>query len=50
MATDPSEDVLFEAPRGGGEATEAQAPVSKAKTYRHYDPAQSFLLPPSLDD
>ena len=50
MATDPSEDVLFEIPEGDGKATEAKVPVGKAKTFRHYDPTQSFLLPPSLDD
>ena len=26
------------------------APAGAAKTFRHYDPAQSFLLPPSLDE
>jgi len=50
MATDPAEDVLFEIPVGDGKVTEAKVPVGKAKTFRHYDPTQSFLLPPSLDD
>jgi transposase len=50
MATDPSEDVLFEISGGGGKAAGAKVPVGKAKTFRHYDPTQSFLLPPSLDD
>ena len=50
MATDPAEDVLFEIPEGDGNVTEAKVPVGKAKTFRHYDPTQSFLLPPSLDD
>ena len=50
MATDPTEDVLFEVPRDGTKPTEARVPVGKAKTFRHYDPTQSFLLPPSLDD
>jgi len=49
MATDPSEDVLFEAPRGGGRP-ETKTPIGRSKTFRHYDPTQSFLLPPSLDD
>lgn len=49
MATDPSEDVLFEAPPRWWEGHEAPVPVGKAKTYRPYDPAQSFLPPPSLD-
>jgi transposase len=50
MATDPSDDVLFEISGGGGKAAGAKVPVGKAKTFRHYDPTQSFLLPPSLDD
>ncbi len=51
MATDPAEDVLFEIPDGDGKATaESEVPVGKAKTFRRYDPTQSFLLPPSLDD
>jgi len=50
MANEPVEDVLFEAPRAGARPTEAKVPVGKAKTFRHYDPTQSFLLPPSLDD
>jgi transposase len=28
----------------------AKIPAGSAKTFRHYDQAQSFLLPPSLDD
>jgi transposase len=50
MANDPSEDVLFEISGGGGKTAGAKVPVGKAKTFRHYDPTQSFLLPPSLDD
>jgi transposase len=49
MATDPADDVLFEVPQGGGRP-EAKVPVGRSKTFRHYDPTQSFLLPPSLDD
>ncbi len=48
MATDPADDVLFEVPQGGGRP-EAKVPVGRSKTFRHYDPTQSFLLPPSLD-
>jgi hypothetical protein len=43
MANDPSEDVLFEAPRGGGMPAEAKAPVGMAKIFRRYDPTQSFV-------
>lgn len=33
------------------ESTERQgAPVGREKTFRPYDPAQQFLLPPSIDD
>src|SRR5665213_1242707 len=49
MANDPVEDVLFEAPQGDNRR-DAKAPAGKSKTFRHYDPTQSFLLPPSLDD
>ncbi|MDA8265975.1 MAG: IS1182 family transposase [Actinomycetota bacterium] len=28
----------------------AKAPAGRSKIFRHYDPTQSFLLPPSLDD
>ena len=49
MANDPAEDVLFEVPECNGKR-EAKAPAGRAKTFRHYDPTQSFLLPPSLDD
>src|SRR5680860_1177103 len=43
------DDRLF----GVGEAGEVrvrQAPAGVSKTFRSYDPAQSFLMPPSLDD
>jgi transposase len=49
MAIDPVEDVLFEVPEGDGRR-EAKPPAGRSKTFRHYDPGQSFLLPPSLDD
>src|SRR5664280_3307469 len=49
MANDPVEDMLFEVPRGDGNQ-DAKAPAGRSKTLRHYDPTQSFLLPPSLDD
>lgn len=43
------DDVLFEV----GEVERVRplkAPAGADKTFRRYDPAQSFLLPPSLDD
>ncbi len=49
MPTNSPEDALFEVPEGGGRP-EARVPVGRGKTFRHYDPTQSFLLPPSLDD
>src|SRR5664280_3257101 len=49
MANDPVEDVLFEVPQGDGRR-DAKSPAGRSKTFRHYDPTQSFLLPPSLDD
>jgi hypothetical protein len=27
----------------------AKVPAGRSKVFRHYDPTQSFLLPPSLD-
>jgi len=50
MANDPVEDVLFEVPEGNGKRETTKAPAGRSKTFRHYDPTQSFLLPPSLDD
>jgi hypothetical protein len=49
MANIPADDVLFEV-AGGGEPSVAKAPAGRSKVFRHYDPTQSFLLPPSLDD
>lgn len=43
-------DVLFDGEFGGGGPPPLAAPVGSAKTFRHYDQSQSFLLPPSLDD
>lgn len=43
------DDVLFEV--GDVERVgPPEAPVGVGKAFRRYDPAQSFLLPPSLDD
>ena len=49
MARNPADDVLFEVD-GEDEPPVAKAPAGRSKTFRHYDPTQSLLLPPSLDD
>lgn len=43
------DDRLFEVGEAG-EVRGRQAPAGVSKTFRSYDPAQSLLLPPSLDD
>src|ERR1039457_3845288 len=43
------DDQLFEV-AVGPRKTAATPSCVTAKTFRHYDPSQSFLLPPSLDD
>jgi transposase len=45
----PVEDPLFEV-AGGGVSPPARVPAGRSKVFRRYDPGQSFLLPPSLDD
>ncbi len=49
MAKNPADDVLFEV-AGGDQVPVTKSPAGRSKTFRHYDPTQSFLLPPSLDD
>jgi transposase len=49
MADDADDEVLFEVAPVPGQA-KPKAPAGRSKTFRHYDPTQSFLLPPSLDD
>lgn len=49
MAKNPADDVLFEV-AGGDQVPVTKCPAGRSKTFRHYDPIQSFLLPPSLDD
>jgi hypothetical protein len=44
-----ADDRLFEM-RGESSSAPMRAPAGAAKTFRPYDPTQSFLLPPSLDD
>ena len=45
-----AEDRLFEVPPGNPGAPRTATPAGEAKTFRRYDQAQCFLLPPSLDD
>jgi transposase len=49
MTTPGAPDQLFAADDtdSGGRAS---APAGRARTFRPYDPAQQFLLPPSIDD
>jgi len=49
MANDLADDVLFVVDGEVGPPV-AKAPAGRSKVFRHYDPTQSFLLPPSLDD
>ena len=42
-------EALFEVEEAPG-LSRPRIPAGSAKTFRHYDQAQSFLLPPSLDD
>lgn len=44
-----ADDRLFEM-KGEPSLAPMRAPAGAAKTFRPYDPTQSFLLPPSLDD
>ena len=45
-----ADDRLFEVPPGNPGAPRTATPAGEAKTFRRYDQAQCFLLPPSLDD
>ena len=49
MAENPADNVLFEVD-GKCEPPVAKVPAGRSKVFRDYDPTQSFLLPPSLDD
>jgi len=44
------DDRLFEVAAGEQGSPVPRTPVGSGKTFRSYDPHQSFLLPPSLDD
>jgi len=45
-----SDDALFEIPDDDVEPVVVKAPAGRSKVFRSYDPGQSFLMPPSLDD
>ena len=49
MASVLDDDRLFEVGEAG-EVPVRRAPAGASKTFRRHDPAQSFLMPPSLDD
>ena len=49
MSSTGGDGVLFEVDEAA-EPPRRKAPAGTAKTFRHYDQHQSFLLPPSLDD
>ena len=49
MGEGRSDEALFEVEEVPS-PSQARMPAGSAKTFRHYDQAQSFLLPPSLDD
>ena len=44
-----SDDALFEIPDVDVEPV-VKAPAGRSKVFRSYDPGQSFLMPPSIDD
>lgn len=49
MTTATAADRLFSTEDPAAKAR-PPAPAGRNKTFRHYDPAQQFLLPPSIDD
>lgn len=49
MVDDAPADVLFEVAEEEVERP-AKVPAGRAKVFRHYDPDQCFLLPPSIND
>jgi transposase len=49
MTTTAAADRLF-APDETDPVTSVTTPAGRARTFRPYDPAQQFLLPPSIDD
>lgn len=49
MRDDRSDETLFEVTDEGDPAV-VRVPAGRSKVFRRYDPGQSFLMPPSLDD
>ncbi len=49
MKDNSADDVLFEV-ADDDEPLVVKVPAGRSKVFRRYDPTQSFLLPPSLDD
>jgi transposase len=45
-----SDDALFEIDDADDAGPVVRAPAGRSKVFRSYDPGQSFLMPPSLDD
>ncbi|MEA2009776.1 MAG: IS1182 family transposase [Actinomycetota bacterium] len=49
MGNNFGDDALFEV-GDDGERSVVRVPAGRSKVFRRYDPGQSFLMPPSLDD
>jgi transposase len=50
MNNDFGDDALFEMTDDDSEPVAVRPPAGRSKVFRSYDPDQSFLMPPSLDD
>jgi transposase len=50
MGTNSGDETLFEIADDDDEPVVARVPAGRSKVFRRYDPDQSFLMPPSLDD
>jgi len=50
MGYNCGDETLFEVTDGGVEPVVVGVPAGRSKVFRRYDPGQSFLMPPSLDD
>jgi transposase len=49
MSNNSGDETLFEVVESG-EASAGRVPAGRSKVFRRYDPDQSLLMPPSLDD
>ncbi len=49
MGNNSGDETLFEV-TDDDEPVAGRVPVGRSKVFRRYDPGQSFLIPPSLDD